>query len=51
MKRRQKVFLLYDGGKKLHGIYDALSSVKDNYNDIKRKLTHYFEPRINVWRM
>ena len=25
-----------------------VSSVKDDYNDIKRKLTNYFEPRINL---
>ena len=32
----------------MHDIYDMLSSCKDDYNDIKRKLTNYFEPRINL---
>ena len=32
----------------MHDIYDTLSSCKDDYNDIKRKLTNYFEPRINL---
>lgn len=45
--RRQKVLLVYDGGKELYYIYDRLSSVKDDYNKIKRKLTNYFELNIN----
>ena len=40
--------MLYHGGKKLHDIHDTLSSAKDNYNDIKRKLTNYFEARMNL---
>ena len=32
----------------MHDIYDTLTSCKDDYNDIKRKLTYYFEPRINL---
>ena len=45
--RRQKVLLVYDGGKELYSIYDRLSSVKDDYNKIKRKLSNYFELNIN----
>ena len=45
---RKKALLLYYGGKELHDIYDTISSVKDEYNDIKRKLTNYFEPKINL---
>ena len=47
-ERREKALLFYYGGKELHEIYDTLSSPKDDYNDIKRKLTNYFEPRINL---
>ena len=32
----------------MHDIHDTLSSAKDNYNDIKRKLTNYFEARMNL---
>ena len=47
-ERRQKALLLYHGGKELHDIFDKLSSPKSDYNDIKMKLTNYFEPRINL---
>ena len=32
----------------MHDIYDTLSSAKDDCNDIKGKLTNYFEPKINL---
>ena len=47
-ERRQKALSVYHGGKELHDIYDILSRVNDDYNDIKRKLSNYFEPKINL---
>ena len=44
----EKALLLYYGGKELHDICDTISSVKDDYGVVKMKLTHYFEPKINL---
>ena len=32
----------------MHVIHDTLSSPKDDYNNIKRKLKNYFKPKINL---
>ena len=46
-KARRRAALLHCGGKEMRRIYDTIKGVNDDYEDIKEKLTKYFEPQRN----
>lgn len=46
-KARRRAALLYCGGQELRRIYGTMKNDSDEYDDIKGKLTRYFEPMRN----
>lgn len=45
---RKKALLLHYAGESVHDIYDTMKDDEDEYDDVKKKLTDYFEPKKNV---
>ena len=54
-KKRQRAMLLYYAGPEVHNIYQTLTITEDDQNEdygaAKKKLTEYFEPKVNITYM
>ena len=48
--KRQRALMLFYGGNEIHEVYRSLTTPTDdlNFEDAKKKLTDYFEPKVNL---